>query len=284
MVDLALLDVLQGADDALHPVYYQIGIVGNALGQRPQDAAGGGEEAGQAGVALLLDRDGNNALLGHPGGQLLKGQHRVHQISVSLGLVLLRHAGADEDGFRFRVRPLDCGAVRLHGGLDVCQEGQGRGEVFFNQQVDGMAAGGDQNIPLLLPKQAIVLPLYHGGAEGGFLNGCKTQLLQRSFHPANADPLVIRDEGRRKTHIDGGAALDQDLDLFGFIHDLFGVLRADHHALSAEDAVLLHDVGLIAGEADGLDRAVSDALVTVLAVRFFQGQTACHSICLQLLK
>ena len=50
-------------------------------------------------------------------------------------------------------------------------------EVLLNQQIDGMAAGGDQNVPAPLRQNAVILPLDDGGADGGLFRVGKAQLL-----------------------------------------------------------------------------------------------------------
>ena len=58
----------------------------------------------------------------------------------------------------------------------------------------------------------------------------------------------------------------------------FGILRTYDKALTAENALVFYDMRLTGLKTNGLDRAMTDALITVLAVGFFQGKTFCHGI------
>ena len=69
------------------------------------------------------------------------------------------------------------------------------------------------------------------------------------------------------------AALEQNLDLFSLVNDLLCVLRTDYKALTAHDALVADDICLIAGKTNGFDRTVTNTLVTVFTVGFFQSQT-----------
>ena len=75
-----------------------------------------------------------------------------------LGLVLFGHAGADENRLCLRHTALDIRAVGLHGRLHVRQIFQRFRVIFLDQQVDGVAAGGDQNIPLFFLEHPFVFP------------------------------------------------------------------------------------------------------------------------------
>ena len=217
-----------------------------------------------------------NALGIQHGGQLFKGKHRVGDALIMLGLVLLGHAGADKDGFRAGIALFDILAVRLHGRCDVGQEGQGGGVVFLNQQVNAMATGGNEHVALFLLEDALVLALYDGCAQRGFFRIGKAQGFEGFSHALDAHALVVGGKGRREAGDHRRAGLQQHAHLFGFIHDFLGVLRADHKALAAQDALVANDIGLVARKADGLNRAVADALIAVLAVGFFQRQAVGH--------
>ena len=65
--------------------------------------------------------------------------------------------------------------------------------------------------------------------------------------------------------------------LFGIVHNLLGVLRTDHKALPAQNALVADDVRLVARKPDGFDRAVPDTFVAVFAVGFFEGETVGHA-------
>ena len=131
-----------------------------------------------------------------------------------------------------------------------------------------MAAGGDQNIPLFFLEHPFVFPLDHGSAQRGFLHAGEAQLFQCDPHTVDAHAVIIGGEGGGQTDDDRRAAVEQHLHLFPLIHDLLRVLGADHEALAAQDAFVADDMGLIAGKADGFDRAMPNALIAVFAVGF----------------
>ena len=139
-----------------------------------------------------------------------------------------------------------------------------------------MAAGRDHDVAVLLLQHAVVLPLDHRRADRRLLGVVEAELLDRCAHGLDADALVVGDERGGEAHDHGGAAVDEHADLLGVVHDLLGVLRADHVALAAQDALLVDDVRLARGEADGLHRAVADAFVAVLAIGLLQAQTVRH--------
>ena len=226
-----------------------------------------------AGRLFLFERD---LLVAQPVGQFLKGQHRVHQAVGAGRLVLLGHAGADEDGLAAGVAALDVLAMRLHGGEHVGQVGQHRGEILLDQQVDRVAAGGNQQIGLVFRELALIFLLDDGCADGGFLDVAEAQLDQRLAHRLDAHAVVVGHEGGGQADIDVLAALQHDLDLFALADDLLGVLRTDHEAVTAQYALVSDNMRLIAREANGLHRAVADAFVAVFAVGLFKRQAIRH--------
>lgn len=54
------------------------------------------------------------------------------------------------------------------------------------------------------------------------------------------------------------------------ISDFFCVLRTYDKALTAENALVFYDMRLTGLKTNGLDRAMTDALITVLTVRLFE--------------
>ena len=267
-MQLAVFNVLESGDTVFDTVDGQIGVAGRVLFHGLENAAGGWEEtcAGVLiGIPLLFQRD---LFFIQPLGQFLKGHDRVHNTLVMLGLVLFGHAGADENRLCLRHTALDIRAVGLHGRLHVRQIFQRFRVIFLDQQVDGVAAGGDQNIPLFFLEHPFVFPLDHGSAQRGFLHAGEAQLFQCDPHTVDAHAVIIGGEGGGQTDDDRRAAVEQHLHLFPLIHDLLRVLGADHEALAAQDAFVADDMGLIAGKADGFDRAMPNALIAVFAVGF----------------
>ena len=281
MMYLPAFNVPQGGDAVVHSVYRHARVffrAGNILPHGLEYAACRREETGTALLGIIHIRFQLYVRGLQPAGQLLEGQHGVHQPGVMLCLVLLGDAGTDEYRPCVRMPAPDIGAVRLHGRQDIREAVQLCREVLLNQQIDRVAAGADDDIAVVLCQHPLVLRLDDGRADGGLLHVGKAQLFQRFAHPADPDPVIVCNEGRGETDIDRRAGLDQHPCLFGFVHDLFGILRTDHEALTAQNTLVADDVRLVAGEADGLDGAVPDALITVLAVGFFQGKTFCHGI------
>lgn len=127
-----------------------------------------------------------------------------------------------------------------------------------------------------LAEHLLVCRLDNGRADGGFLRIGKPQLFEYFPHAVDADAAVIGNEGRRKADIYRRAALNQNLDLFRFVHNLLGVLGADHKALPAQNTLVPDDMRLVAGKPDGFDRTVPDTLIAVLAIGLFECQTIRH--------
>ena len=115
-----------------------------------------------------------------------------------------------------------------------------------NDLLTGFSAGGDDYISFFLTEHTLVFRLDDGGADSGLLNVEEAQLLERFAHTVDADIVVIGDKGRCQTDHNGVAALQQYLDLLGLVHDLLGILRANHKALTAQHTLVADDVGLIA--------------------------------------
>ena len=277
LVDAAAFNVLEGGDAVLHAVQSEISIAGGILCHGLQYAAGGGEEAGAAfgGIVQFLFKSDPFGL--QPVGQLLKGQYGIHKPLVMLCLVLLGHARADEDGLGARHPLFDIRAVSLHGGHDIRQVFQRRGEVFLDQQIDRMTAGGDDDIPIFLFEHPLILVFDDGGTDGGLLHVEKAQLFQGTAHGSNADPFIVGDEGGSQADHHGIAALEQDAGLLGAVHDLLGVLGTNNKTMTAQNALIADDMGLISRKADGLYGTVTDTLIAVFAVGSFQRQAICHS-------
>ena len=136
-----------------------------------------------------------------------------------------------------------------------------------------MTAGRDDDVLILRSKHLFILPLDDCRTHGRLLHVEEAQLLERRAHGLDAHAVVIGDERRGQTDDHRIAAAQENLHLLRLIDDLLGVLRTHHEALPAQYALVAYDIGLIAGEANGLDGTVTNTLVTVLTVGFFQSQT-----------
>ena len=277
LMDAAAFNILEGGDAVLHAVQGEIGIAGGVLGHGLENTAGGGEKAGAAfgGVVHFLFKGDPFGL--EPVGQLLKGQDRIHEPLIMLRLVLLGHARPNEDGLGSRHPLFDIRAVCLHGGHNVRKVFQRRGVVFLDQQIDRMTAGGDDDIPILLAEHPLILVFDDGGADGGLLHVEKAQLFQGSAHGFDTDPFIVGDKGGSQADHHGIAALEEDSGLLGAVYDLLGVLGTNNKTMTAQNALIADDMGLVSRKADGLYGTVTDTLIAVFAVGFFQRQAICHS-------
>ena len=81
-----------------------------------------------------------------PACQLVECQNGVNYAFVVLRLVFFRNAGTDENSLCVRISALYILAVSLHGGEHVCKKRQLRRKIFLNEQVNRVAAGGDDDI------------------------------------------------------------------------------------------------------------------------------------------
>ena len=164
-------------------------------------------------------------------------------------------------------------AVGLHGGKHVRQIGQHIRKIFLDEKVHTVAAGGNKDIPLLLVQYAFILVFHDGSTHRRFFCVKEAQLLQGFPHTVDTHALIVGHEGGGQAHDDLFPALQEHFGFFRFVHDLLGILGTHHKTVAAEDALSPDDIGLIAGKADGFDRAMTDAFVAVLAVGFLQRQT-----------
>ncbi len=140
------------------------------------------------------------------------------------------------------------------------------------QQIYRMTAGRNDNVPVLLRQNAVVFPFDQRSSQGGFLRVIEAQLFKRFPHGLNADALIVGYKGGGQRSYHRAAALNEHLSLFGLVHDLLGVLGADHKAVAAKDTFVADDVRLITGEAYGFHRIMADTFIAVFAVGFFQRQ------------
>ena len=270
LVYLSVFNILESGDTVLNAVKCHIGISGCVLCHRLEDSSGRGEETCAAFgrvVKLLIKRD---MLSLEPVGKLFKGKHSVNRTLVIFCLVLLCNAGTDEYRLCVRDAFLDIYAVCLHRRHYICKIGKLGREVFLYQKIDGMTAGGDDNIVLLLAKHSLIFGLNDGGADCGFLNVGKAELLKCLTHCINSNTVVICNKGGSKADDDRIAALDQNSDLFRAVHDLLCVLGAHNKAMTAQNALIADNMGLVTRKADSLNRAVTDTLIAVLTVGLFE--------------
>ena len=249
-MDFSALDILKRRNTVLRAVDGHICVAFRISYHRLQDAARRREEAGPA---LVIRNDPvlrMHILPVHPFRQFLKSQDCVYDIPVFLRLVFFGDTGADKHGPGIRNPAFDIRAVRQHRGQNVRQIRQQIRKILADQKVDGMAAGGNHDIPVPLFEHAVILSLDHRRAERGLFDVVKAQFLQRIPHRLYARAVKIGDKGRGQTGDDRLSALQEDTDLLRLIHNLLRILGTYHETLSAEDALIRYDVSLTGGKAD----------------------------------
>ena len=276
LVDLSFPDILQGSHAVLHSVQSQIGVFRISLCHGPQHTAGGGEKSGPGFLLRLHDRSRLHLLPLHPEGQLFKGKYRIHNAFVVLSLILFCHTGTNKDGSGIGDSSFNIRAVGLHGRDHIRQAVEQIRIVLLDQQIDGMAAGGDDHIPVILPDHPLIFGLDHRSAHGSLLHLVKAQLFQSFPHGFNTGTVVVCHKGGRQAHHHRIAGLEKGSDLFRAVHDLLCILGTYRKAPAAENALVSNNMGLIGRKANGLHRAVTNALITVFAVGFLKCQTIGH--------
>ena len=132
----------------------------------------------------------------------------------------------------------------------------------------------NDHIASLFAQKTVILALDDRCADRGFLRIVKAEFFQCAAYGFDACAFIVCDKRRSQTHHNRVAALNQYAHLFDAACNLLGVLRTDNKTVSAQDTFIPDDVRLIARKADGFDRTVTNALVTILTVGFFQHQTA----------
>lgn len=185
----ALADLAQRADAVVDAVDGDVGVVGRAALHRAQDAARRREQARLAagfGVGRGLDR---HTFAFHPRGQLLKGQREIDDAGILRRFVLLRDAGADENRRRVGMERLERLAVRLHRGKHRRQTADGLREIFADEQVDRVAAGGDDDV--------VVAALAHLVVDGLDRRRARPPSPRHRQSPARAAPFPSRRWWRR---------------------------------------------------------------------------------------
>ena len=108
-----------------------------------------------------------------------------------------------------------------------------------------VATRADDDIPVFLAEHSFILVLNDGRADRGFLNVGKTELFERSAHRFDSDSLVIGNKRRSKADNDGISALNQNLYLFGAVHDLLRILRTSNKTTAAQNTFVTDDVRLV---------------------------------------
>ena len=199
-------------------------------------------------------------------GQFFKGENRIYDALVVFRLILFGNARTDEYCLCVRDAFLDIYAVCLHRRHYICKIGKLGREVFLYQKIDGMTTGGDDNIVLLLAKHSLIFGLNDRSTDSGFLYVSEAEFFECLTHCFNSNAVIVSNKGRSKADDNRITALDQYSDLFRAVHDLLCVLWAHNKAMTAQNALIADNMGLVTRKADSLNRAVTDTLITVLAV------------------
>lgn len=235
------------------------------------------EQARTAFFRVILACFHGDALFFKPSGKLLEREHTVH-IRAFVGLCLFRDARPDENGLQFRVFLLQHLTVRLHRRQNMCKVRQSLRVILLHKRIDRVAAcGNDDALPTLF-NNLFVFGLDDGRTYGGLLYPVKAKLFERRTHRFDGRARVICYKGWRKADCHGTFTLDEHLRNRYVISDFFCVLRTYDKALTAENALVFYDMRLTGLKTNGLDRAMTDALITVLTVRLFELQVVWHTL------
>ena len=149
-----------------------------------------------------------------PCRKLFIGQHGIYNAVGVIGFILLGDARADKNTLRVWNTPLDILTVRLHRCYHIGKVRKLLRKIFLNQQIYGMAAGGDQNVTVFFAENPLIFRFYLRCAERRFLRISKTELFQRIAYGIDADAVIIGNKRRGNTGVDRIARLKQNLDLF----------------------------------------------------------------------
>ena len=187
-------------------------------------------------------------------------------------LLLLGDAGADVDNGRTRIALAQQHGMRLHRREHRSEIRQRLRQMLFHIEHDRRTARGDDRRITRLGGELFQLLLDQIGALRCLMCRRKAELFQRLFDARKTGGVKIGNVGRIDAHNDLLAGCDQLLDLRDVADVLLGMLRADGHAVAAENAVTGNDLCVTLIDADGLDRAEPDAFVAVFAVGLFETQ------------
>ena len=137
------------------------------------------------------------------------------------------------------------------------------------------SAGGHNGLKSIIARlggELFQLLLDQIGALRSFVCRREAERLERFFDTPKTGGVKIGDVRRVDAYDDLFSGGDQLPDLADVADVLFCVLRADRHAVAAENAVAGNDLCVTLIDADGLDRAEPDAFVAVFAVGLFETQ------------
>ena len=272
VAQLAVDDALERLDAVIQTVEEQIvapGIERHGVQNAVRDCVAAREHRL---IGRHIGIDGNAGLV-HPVLQLRECNVVVGTDALKARrLLLLGDAGADVDNGRARVALAQQYGVRLHGREHRRQIRQRLRQVLFHIEHDRRTAGGDDRRIARLGGQLFKLLLDQIGTLRRLMCRCKAELFERLGDALKTGGVKIGDVGGVDAHNDLLAGCDQLLDLRNVADVLLGVLRADGHAVAAENTVARNDLCVTLVNADGLDRAEPDAFIAVFAVGLFETQ------------
>ena len=216
--------------------------------------------------------DGYTCLV-HPLLQLREGDVIIGADALKARrLLLLGDAGADVDNGRARIALAQQHGMRLHRREHRSEIRQRLGQMLFHIEHDRRTARGDDRRIARLGGELFQLLLDQIGALRSFVCRREAERLERFFDALKTGGVKIGDVRRVDAYDDLFSGGDQLPDLADVADILLRVLRADRHAVAAENAVAGNDLCVTLIDADGLDRAEPDAFVAVFAVGLFETQ------------
>ena len=113
-----------------------------------------------------------------------------------------------------------------------------------------MTAGGDYNITLIFVKHSFILVFNNCCTNCSFFNFIKAKLLKCVTHCVNSHTFVICNKRWCQAYNNGIAALQKHLYFFGFINNLFCILRTNNKTLSAQNTFISDNMCLISRKTD----------------------------------
>ena len=162
--------------------------------------------------------------------------------------------------------------MRLHRREHRSEIRQRLGQMLFHIEHDRRTARGDDRRITRLGGKLFQLLLDQIGALCRLVRCREAELFERLGDARKTRSIKIGDVRRVDAYDDLFSGGDQLPDLADVADVLLRVLRADRHAVAAENAVAGNDLCVTLIDADGLDRAEPDAFVAVFAVGLFETQ------------
>ena len=170
----------------------------------------------------------------------------------------------------------------LHGRNDVRKVVKRLGEVFLYQKIYRMTTRRNDDVSVFVFEHPVIFVFDDSRADGSLLYVVKAELFQSLSHRLNADAVVICYKRRGKAYENGVGSVKKNLCFFGFVYNLFCILRTYHEALTAEYTFVADNMRLIPRKANGFYRAVTYTFVAVFTVGFFKSKAIGHNFFLKM--